>query len=53
MLIAKSLAWIILYPLVLFGFVFNQLMIWIKFLFNSPVDIWEIVSKAIEEAAKE
>lgn len=53
MLIAKSLVWLIFYPLVLIGFVFNQLVIWIQFLFNSPVDIWEIISKAMEEAAKE
>lgn len=53
MFLVKSALWIVVYPLVLFGYAALSLTSWIGFLFHSPVDIWNIISNALEQAAAE
>ena len=49
MLLTKVLAWSVLYPIALCGFAVSTLFTVISFLFNSPVDIWVMISSTIDE----
>ncbi len=53
MVLIKTLAWIVMYPLVLIGFAAVNVLNTLSFLFNSPVDIWNIISDSIDEAAEQ
>jgi hypothetical protein len=50
MLLAKIGIWLLLYPLTVTGFFILSLFEWIHFLFNSPVDVWNVITKSIKEA---
>jgi hypothetical protein len=50
MFLVKALAWLIVYPLVILGFGISIAVSCLWFLFNSPVDIWNVLSDGIEEA---
>ena len=45
---AKSLIWCIMYPIAFFGYFIMAVLEAIWFLFNSPVDIWMIISRAVD-----
>jgi hypothetical protein len=49
MFLAKLIAWLVLYPLTLLGFVMTTVFSVFSFLFNSPVDIWIMISKTLDE----
>lgn len=57
MILAKIAIWLVMYPVGLVGYVVMSIIEMIGFLFNSPVDIWNIISNAVdgveEEPAKE
>lgn len=52
-MLVKSLLWIILFPITVVGFFIMTLIECLSFLFNSPVDVWELISKSIDEATSE
>jgi len=50
MFLVKALAWLVVYPLVVLGFGLSVAFACFWFLFNSPVDIWNVLSDGIEKA---
>ena len=50
MLLVKSALWVVVYPFILFGYGLSVAWEVISFLFHSPVDVWSIISKSIDEA---
>jgi len=53
MLLVQTSIWIVLYPLVVLGFALKIILQSVWFLFNSPVDIWQIIGDALEDLKKE
>jgi hypothetical protein len=49
MLLTKVIAWSLLYPIALCGFAMSIVFTIVSFLFNSPVDIWIMISNTIDE----
>lgn len=52
-MIAKMLVWIVLYPIMLLSFLTTSLWSIVTFLFHSPVDVWIMISKAVDQAVEE
>ena len=50
MVLVKIVLWLTVYPLIFAQFVLSSMFSWISFLFNSPVDVWNIVCKNVDEA---
>jgi len=53
MLLLKTAIWSLMYPTIVAAYAAHTIFMWVKFLFNSPVDVWTIISTSIEEAMKE
>lgn len=53
MLLIKILFWLVLYPFGLFGYMVMSIFEMGVFLFHSPVDIWNIISKAVDNIQEE
>ena len=53
MFLIKLVIWITVYPIFVFSYFCSTLFECIAFLFNSPVDIWNIISKNVDEATVE
>ena len=53
MVLIKLVLWLTVYPLILLHYFLSSVFGWVSFLFNSPVDIWNIVSRNVEEAMVE
>lgn len=51
MFLLKLLIWLFVYPLMFISFLMGSMFGWIVFLFNSPVDIWNIISTSVDEAS--
>ena len=51
MFLIKLLIWMLVYPLMFAGFLMGSMFGWMVFLFNSPVDIWNIISSGVDEAS--
>lgn len=49
MLLTKAILWSILYPALVLVYATHTLFMWIKFLFNSPVDVWVMISESLEK----
>lgn len=52
-MIAKLLLWTTLYPIAVVSFFFTWLWNMVVFLFNSPVDIWMLISDAVDGELEE
>lgn len=48
MILAKIAIWLVMYPIGLIGYVIMSIIEMLSFLFNSPVDIWNIISSAVD-----
>lgn len=53
MILAKIAIWLVMYPLGLVGYVIMSIIEMAMFLFNSPVDIWNIISRAVDGVEEE
>jgi len=56
MFLVKIAIWLVMYPFGLIGYTIMSIVDMAHFLFNSPVDVWNIISKAVdgtEEVAAE
>ena len=51
MFLIKLLIWMLVYPLMFASFLMGNMFGWMVFLFNSPVDIWNIISSGVDEAS--
>ena len=49
MFFVKLSIWLVMFPIMVASFAVMSLVEWIVFLFNVPVDLWEMISKNIEE----
>lgn len=49
MFFVKVAIWLIMLPLTIIGFAWLSFLEWAVFLFNVPVDLWNIVSRSIDE----
>jgi hypothetical protein len=47
------LVWMLLYPIMLLSFLATSLWGVVVFLFHSPVDVWVMISKAVDQALEE
>jgi hypothetical protein len=52
-MLVKSLLWIVLFPITVIGFFIMTLVECVSFIFNSPVDVWDLISKSVDEATSE
>jgi hypothetical protein len=48
MFFVKIAIWLIMYPFGLIGYIIMSVIEMFQFLFNSPVDIWNIISEAVD-----
>lgn len=53
MLLMKIMFWLMLYPLSVVGFIITSIWDMVLFLFHSPVDIWNIISRAFDNIEAE
>jgi hypothetical protein len=53
MVLVKLVLWLTVYPLIFAQYMLTSVYGWVTFLFNSPVDVWNIVSRNVEEAMVE
>lgn len=53
MILAKIAIWLVMYPLGVVGYFIMSVLEVLAFLFNSPVDIWNIISKAVDGEEEE
>jgi hypothetical protein len=50
MFLIKVAIWLVMFPITVVGFAWMSILEWVAFLFNSPIDIWTIVSHNVDEA---
>jgi len=50
MILNQSLIWIVLFPLAVFSYLFVTFVQLIIFLFNCPVDIWNIIGNGLHQS---
>lgn len=48
MLLIKSILWMILFPLTLIGYTITLLIKTFGFLFDAPVNVWQIINKVVD-----
>ena len=48
-----SIVWLAVYPIVVFTFFLTSIWQVCSFLFNSPVDVWMMLSSDVDESIKE
>ena len=48
MILAKIAIWLVMYPIGVVGYFIMSVLEMLAFLFNSPVDIWNIISRAVD-----
>ena len=48
MILAKIAIWLVMYPIGVVGYFIMSVLDMLAFLFNSPVDIWNIISRAVD-----
>jgi hypothetical protein len=53
MILAKIAIWLVMYPFGLIGYIIMSIVEMVGFLFNSPVDIWNIISRAVDGVEEE
>lgn len=53
MFLVKLAIWAVMYPVTLALFAWTTIVSLLDFLFNSPVDIWNIITESVNEATKE
>ncbi len=53
MFLVKTVLWVLLYPLLFTGYFAISCFQALSFLFNSPVDLWIIISNSLEQQAEE
>lgn len=56
MFLVKIAMWLVLYPFGVVGYIIMSVIEMLQFFFNSPIDVWNIISKAVdgvEEVAAE
>lgn len=53
MILAKIAIWLVMYPVGLVGYIIMSIIEMAQFLFNSPVDIWNIISNAVDGEEEE
>lgn len=47
-MIQKSILWLLIYPMACVAYFFVAIVEAITFLFNSPVDVWILISEAVD-----
>jgi len=53
MVLMKVIFWLALYPLTVAGFILTSAWEVILFLFNSPIDVWNIIGRAFDDPESE
>lgn len=53
MFLIKLAMWSVLFPAALLGYAIMTILEVIAFLFNSPVDIWRIISNSLDSVQEE
>lgn len=53
MLLQKILAWSVMYPILVVSYMGHVIFQVTSFFFNSPVDMWNIIGKELEEQQAE
>lgn len=53
MLFIKLLIWCVMFPMMVFAFALTTVFQWLQFLFNSPVDVWNIIDESIDQTQKQ
>ena len=48
MLLVKIAIWLVMYPFGLVGYIIMSVIEMLQFFFNSPVDVWNIISRAVD-----
>lgn len=53
MALVKIAVWLVAYPIMFVGFMGVTALEIVTFLFNSPVDVWNIISTSFEQPVEE
>lgn len=52
-MLIKALLWLAVYPIMCIGYITVTAWDLVSFLFNSPVDVWMIISRSVDDSQEE